>query len=197
MIDQEVRRSLSQDVRRLITGRMTNDAFDEAYYETYEASDDRAVSEVASFCYGLYSSDLLFPYRLRGRHAVDDETRSAAARAVLFLRSGFEYEWPEMQDFPQLRILRGLALSLGLPAGAVLSAICIPVFLSEPSREIGLLALLGVVLLVSSIALLFWQPSAVSDNWKAFRESGDYEVWPFLRRADFDEARTRCHMFAQ
>jgi hypothetical protein len=88
MIDRKLRAELSQDIRRLATGRMTNDAFDDLYYEVYERSDDRAVNEIAAFCYGLYSSDLLFPIRLRGRYALDAETKRTIARCVLFLRSG-------------------------------------------------------------------------------------------------------------
>lgn len=51
MVESELRKSLSQDVRRLITDRMTNDAFDDVYCELYESSDDRAVSKIASSCY--------------------------------------------------------------------------------------------------------------------------------------------------
>ena len=34
---------------------MTNDDFDDAYYEHYDSSDDRAVREISGFCYSLYS----------------------------------------------------------------------------------------------------------------------------------------------
>jgi hypothetical protein len=196
MIDHELRNSLSQDVRRLITGRMTNDAFDDAYYETYETSDDCAVTAIASFCYCLYSSDL-WTYRLRGRHAVDDETRSIAARSVLFLRSGLEYEWPPMPDNPALRMLASLAMFLGLPAGVAISLICIPLALSGSDDGItGPLAILGPLLLIGSTALEFFWSRLLSEDWKAFQDSGDHDVWPFIRRKDFDTARQTCHMFA-
>ena len=42
MVDTELRHRLSQDLRRLITGRMTNDEFDDVYYESYFDSDDLA-----------------------------------------------------------------------------------------------------------------------------------------------------------
>jgi hypothetical protein len=195
MIDHDLRKSLSQDVRRLITGRMTNDEFDEVYYDTYDSSDDQAVCAVASSCYCLYSD--AFPYRLRGVHAVDRETRSTAARAVLFLRSCIEYEWPPMPGFHWLDVPHAFASTSGIPAGIVLSVLSIPLFLSEPYLVLGLLALLGIVLLVGSIALIVWHRRFVSERWKSFRAAGDYDVWPFLRRADFDQARTSCHMFAR
>jgi hypothetical protein len=195
MIDLDVRRQLSQNVRRLVTGRMTNDDFDDIYYEVYAASADRAVREISAFCYGLYSSDLLGTYRLRGWHAVDPATRDAAARAVLFLRSGREYEWPDRPDNPGLRLLAGFAMFLGIPAGAALLLICIPLILSGSVDFGGTLALLGLAVLGASVAFTLWWPRLLSREWEAFQNSGDHDVWPFLRCADFDGARQSCHMF--
>jgi hypothetical protein len=196
MVDPQTRRLLSLDVRRLVTGRMTNDAFDDVYYETYERSDDRAVREIATFCYSLYSSDLLLPYRLRGRHSVDDETRSTAARSVLFLRSNFEYAWPPFPDNFALRVLAGLAMFLGLPGGIALLLICIPLELSGPDSMTAPLAIIAAFLLVGSAALAFYWPRFLRTDWQSFKESGDYDVWPFIRRKDFDTARQSCQMFA-
>jgi len=89
MVDSLKRRQLSQHLRQLVTGRATNDEFDEWYYNDYETSEDRATQAISAFGYSLYSD--LWPYRLRGVHAVDKETRRTAARCVLFLRSKLEY----------------------------------------------------------------------------------------------------------
>jgi hypothetical protein len=195
MIDAELRKSLSQDIRRLVGGRMTNDAFDDVYYEAYEASADRSVRETATFCYGLYSSDLPIPYRLRGWHAVDDETKTTAARCVLFLRSGFEYEWPEAPDNPLVRLLAGLAMFLGLPAGIAILLVSIPLALSGPDEMTAPLAIAGAILLLGSAALAFCWPWFLANDWKSFQESGDHDVWPFVKRKDFDKACATCHLF--
>jgi len=197
MIDPETRKSLSQDVRRLVTGRMTNDAFDHVYYESYESSEDRAVRAIASFCYGLYSSDLPAPYRLRGWHTVGDETRSAAARSVLFLRSGFDYQWPETPNNPIVRVLSGLAMFLGLPAGIAVLLVCIPLALSGPDEMTAPLAILGAILLAGSSAFAFGWHWFLADDWKSYQASGGYDVWPFIRREDFEQACATCHMFAK
>jgi hypothetical protein len=196
MVEPELRKSLSQDVRRLVTGRMTNNAFDDVYYELYESSGDRAVTEIASSCYCLYSSDLPLPYRLRGRYAVDDEVRSTAARSVLFLRSGLEYEWPPMPDNPGLRCLAGIALFGGIPGGIALLLISVPaLFLTPIDDMICGLAVLGIILLIgSSLLTLFW-PRLLAKDWDSFRQSGEYDVWPFIRRRDFELARRQCHLF--
>lgn len=64
MIDPEVRKSLSQDVRRLITGRMTNDAFDDIYYEEYQSADDRACCFRIACVVGMPLMQKLDPQRL-------------------------------------------------------------------------------------------------------------------------------------
>jgi hypothetical protein len=194
MIEPTLRKHLSQDLRRLITGRMTNDDFDEVYGDSYETSTDRAVSQIAGFGYSQYSSGLLFPIRLRGRHAVDKETRCTAARAVLFLRSGLKYEWPVTPDRECAAIFR----ALGIPIGFLLSVTCIPLAIYAPSvGGFAYLSILGPLLLIGALRVAFRLRHEVSEDQRLFDESGDFEVWPFLRREDFDEARRTCHMFAK
>ncbi len=196
MVDSDLRASLSQDVRRLVTGRMTNDDFDDAYYEHYDSSDDRAVREIAGFCYSLYSSDLLFPMRLRGRHALDADTKCTCTRAVLFLRSGLEYEWPAFPDEPGLRMFSGLAF-LGIPAGIAFLLVGTPLTLSGDMQFGAPLFVGGLLTLVGSI--WFWRswPKMLEPQWKSFRDSGDYDVWPFLRQSDFDHAKGTCHLLGR
>src|SRR5262245_45523315 len=197
MIEKSARRSLSQDVRRLLTGRMTNDQFDDVFYHQYDRSRDRAVGEISSFCYSLYSSDLLLPYRLRGPYTVDAETRSAAGRCVLFLRSGLEYEWPPFPDCIGIRVLAGFATSLGIPAGIALLLIGMTMFAGGWDYIVGLFAILGALLLVSSSAFSLLWPALRRNDWQAFYGQGDYDVWPFLRRQDFEHARMYCHLLGR
>lgn len=180
MIDIDTRRQLSADIRKLATGRMTNDEFDDVYYERYENSDDRAIREIAAHCYGLYSSDTLLPIRLRGRHALDSASRTAIARCVLFLRSGLQYEWPETPDSVGLRLLWALAFNLGLPGGIALALICIPATIDTPDPVTGTLAVVGILVAIASGLFLSRGSWFMRDAWDRYTAAGDYDAWPYL-----------------
>jgi hypothetical protein len=112
MVDLESRMNAGLLLRRLASGRLTNDEFDEAYPSW---SRDRGVRNISEFAWSLYSD--YHTHRLLGRHALTPETRRIAARCVLFLHSGVEYEWP---DPPRIRLGAELRqfLTLGLwPSG--------------------------------------------------------------------------------
>lgn len=200
MIDAELRKELSRDLRRLVTGRATNDAFDDAYYDRYSGSSDQAVENVAEFGYSLYSSDVLWSYRLKGRHAVDRATRRTAARCVLFLRSGREYEWRNKPSTTAARVLWGLLFSLGMPGGIAILICTIPPLAMdlEDVEFLWPLAVAGAVLLAVSVWYAFgrtgYRSTYESPAWKQWRSSGDFDVWPFLRRQDFDETRRECFL---
>jgi hypothetical protein len=189
MVGGELRSELSQDIRRLATGRMTNDAFDDRYYEVYVRSDDRAVKEIASFCCGLYSSDLLFPIRLRGRYALDAETRRTITRCVLFLRSDNEYGWPPFPDNLTARVLAGLSFGLGFPGGVAITLIGLGMVVFDPEPFAFFLLAIGLSTAAVCLYVGFIRSIVSPDEWCRFTGSGDYDCWPFLRRELFDNAR--------
>jgi hypothetical protein len=87
------RDDLALALRQLITGRLTNNEFDDGYYEKWYRCGDSAVAEIAKFGWGLYSSDV-GAYKLKGRHAVSPAEQAMANRAILFLQTELDYEWP-------------------------------------------------------------------------------------------------------
>lgn len=95
--DLKLRRELAQQLRWLVGGRITNDAFDDFLYERgCLGSDDRTVDELAWWGWTLYSDT--HTYRLTGKHTVGEDLRLSAVRAVVFLRSNTDYEWPSLQE---------------------------------------------------------------------------------------------------
>jgi hypothetical protein len=195
-MDPQLRIRLSQDLRRLVTGRITNDAFDDAYDEQYSSSNDSAIAVVAEFGYCLYSSDALIAYRLRGRHRLDRATRRAAARCVLFLRSKLAYEWPKEPASFKSQLLWALAFNLGLPGGIALlicSALPLIIFGADDPEFFLPIAAFGAFCLLSSVWYLFgsngYAAAYNSPEWRGWRQAGDFDVWPFYRREDFYRAR--------
>jgi hypothetical protein len=209
MIDHDLRRRLSQDLRRLATGRMTNDEFDEVYYEDYGGSQDAAVVAIAEFGYGFYSSDVLVPYRLKGRHALSKETRRMAARCVLFLRTGRRYEWPTWPGSAgYLRFMDCFAW-VGLQLGSAFS-VCFLMFL--PLRADSRIAFtwplvafwpIGAIS-VAATSFGIWyvfcggakRVRRKSSAWQQWLRDGDWDAWPFRRREDCYEARRSCHLLS-
>ena len=137
MIDRAGRDRLALFLRRLATGRITNDDYNDEYPVR---SPDSGIEAISRAGWTLYSDT--WTYRLRGRHALTRETLRAVARCILFLHSDQEFEWTP-----------------------------------EPRR-----GLTGFVLALLTFGRVDTR------NWKTWRAQGDYENWPFLRRADFDRA---------
>lgn len=204
VVDRNLRQQLSRDLRRLVTGRMTNDEFDDVYYDEFYNSKDRAVVEIGEFGYGLYSSDLFRPYRLIGRHAVKKDTRRTVARCVLFLRLECEYEWPQWPYATgALRfstVVAGFGLTIGCALGIcfVLMLLLVHTMNERLSFEWPLVLFwpvgaFGLASFVFSIWYFFCgEYRAVqrkSSTWREWLHAGDFDVWPFLCREDFYEAR--------
>jgi hypothetical protein len=51
-----------------------------------------------------------------------------------------------------------------------------------------------LLILAASLGLaLNWQ-KLFEPNMVRFRSAGDFDVWPFLKREEFDNARQTCHL---
>jgi hypothetical protein len=179
MIDRRARDELAQSLRLLVSGAMTNDDFDDRYYKDWLPSRDAAVSELSRFGWCLYSSDLLWPYKLRGRHAVSAADLQIVNRGLLFLATDLEYQWPTNVEGvepywtlwgPGCYLVLGLIL-LFSATGSALPGGLVP----------GILGLLCTYMTVHWLATHRQR----SEEMERFFASGDYSIWPFLRREDF------------
>lgn len=190
MVDELLRRKLSQDLRQLVSGAITTDEFDDAYFAEYERSNDATVRKIGEFGWSLFSDDR--NYRLRGRFAVDAETRSAAVRCVLLLRSGLEYEWPP----PPRSLLREFAdafVLLGVAVGAAITIVW-SLLLVNQVRDVEFMAPIGIAA-IALLSISVWYMCGGTRRWREtpawrqWRSNGDFDAWPFLRRRDFETAR--------
>jgi hypothetical protein len=184
MVDREARSKLREALSKLVGGELTNDQFDNLLAdEDWRDSPDRGVEEIAGFGYGLYSSDVLIPYRLKGRHEVRGEEREAAERCLKFLATDLEYQWPPFPNTNGQRFL-GMLAYLALPGGVALLLIGAAGFLSEGWKGFGDLGVWGLLLL--GLCWLLFRVAGIRNTpeWRSFWASGDREAWPFLKATD-------------
>jgi len=182
-IERDSRDELAECLRLLVNGQMTNDDFDDHYYDRWEKCTDRAVQAIANFGYCLYSSDLPGPYKLKGWHAVSARVRETAERSDLFLQSNLDYEWPESS----LSRIPGFCLSCGVILFVVSALLgTVGVFTKDfPWLFVSPLFVTVAALVATGFASSLRNKERY-DRWCGF---GDAEVWPFLRRSDYDRQR--------
>jgi hypothetical protein len=117
----------------------------------------------AVYEFSWYWFDDLSTHKLDGVHALSSETRNLADRCVLFLQTGFEYEW---KGFKFIGAFTDF-----------LAGIC------AQSSEIITLGLVEPPSLHPS-ALSFDKELAAWLN----QPEGDAAVWPFYRLSDYESA---------
>lgn len=100
MIDRAARDQLSRNLRLLISGKISNDEFEESVPATGE---DAAIKAFTDMAWLLYSDTR--EHRLVGRHSIHPAERREVLRWILFLDSDSEYRWPRM-SLPGLSPLR-------------------------------------------------------------------------------------------
>jgi hypothetical protein len=90
MIDKKSRKKLSESLRHLVSGQMTNYKFEGA---TPRKSPDRAIWPIRRQAWFLY--DDLHEHKLVKNYKLPKESKKEIARWILFLQTGLEYEWPQ------------------------------------------------------------------------------------------------------
>lgn len=191
MVDKEARAELRIAVRRLITGRMTNDDFDEVYGKHWN-SEDGAVASIAAFGWGLYSDT--WTYRLKGAHAVCPEVRSLASRSILFLYTDQEYEWPPFAGDSMISLLAGLG-RLGALASVALGLIFL---LGLPAKDAYVLWVTGppaLFLIIIWLAVSYLERRNHSARLLQLMQLGYFDFWPFLRSHDLEKAKKTVQFF--
>jgi hypothetical protein len=99
MIDRAARDQLSRNLRLLVSGRISNDQFEDGIPRTKDA----AVAACADMAWLLYGD--MKEHRLVGRNSIGPSERREVLRWILFLDSEFEYRWPRIRS-PGLQPLR-------------------------------------------------------------------------------------------
>jgi len=88
MIDRTARDRLSRNLKRLISGKISNDQFENS---TPDAGGDPGIIALADMAWLLYSE--MKEHRLVGRYSIEPSTRREVLRWIMFLDSDIEYRW--------------------------------------------------------------------------------------------------------
>lgn len=152
MVDRKRRNILVVLLRRLVTGQVTNDQFEEDLAKLFQGTDcefrhDRALCGVAEQSWFLYSDNEEHTLRLKKKSRRRQQRREVA-RWIMFLHTDLEYEWPDVDMIP--KPLPWL-LTLGIP-----------------HRR----------------------------RMRRFEKAGDWGVWPFIRKSDYDKALSTPKLLA-
>ncbi|MEW6355985.1 MAG: hypothetical protein AB1696_06660 [Planctomycetota bacterium] len=111
---------------------------------------------------------------LRGRYALTEDEWAMFSRCILFLKSEFEYQWPnyDFLDTPRGLFWVGLVGSFLVSLGLGLA------WLRWYAKWI-----LPVIIIV--IAGSWFRRK---QQWRRLQQAGDFSVWPFVARADYEKA---------
>ena len=172
MVDRQARRQYAQLLRQFISGHMTNKEYEKRFDGIQASAGDPAVQEVYDEIWMTY--DDCYTHRMTGAHQLTGENRHSVARMVLFLHSDREYSWPLSQPW-------GCLVTFLLAADFWAAVLAVDRWPDFALLAVTIGGVVAVPLLVCWIVLHL----CMKRRWDAV---GDTNVWPFLRRAVFDEA---------
>lgn len=91
MIDRNSRNKLAEEIRHFVGCFTDNFDFDDAIFEI--ETKDRGVNAIYDEVWLTY--DDLKRHKLEGKWALTEEQIAIVKRAIVFLKSDFEYRWPK------------------------------------------------------------------------------------------------------
>ena len=168
MVDRKARCEYAQLVRQFISGRMTNDEYEQRFFSLCAGKKDLALVEiyagVDTLCEDACPSKLTQCWRL------NNDARRRVAQAVLFLQSDAEYQWSEKLWDGSVFLFTAFCISL--------------LFALLPETPLPIRFAASVPLIAA------WQ---WYEQWQRRRLTivGDKEAWPFLHQADLEAAKSR------
>ncbi len=169
MIDNEARNKAAVLLRQYQTGKITDSDFKKAWPKK---SHDPALPEILI---GLFPTAHLHKLKIKELELTPAERRDRVYRSILFLETNLKYEWPLEGGFLTWANLIFLAVILG---GIGLG------FYFRTGSHIHFIFGAGVWVL----SLL------VKKRIREKKEHGDYDIWPFLRRTDYDQELERIEL---
>lgn len=91
MIDRKARNKLAEEIRHFVECFTDNFEFDDAIFEL--ETEDRGVNAICDEMWLTY--DDLQRHKLKDKWALNENQLVVIKRAIVFLKSDFEYRWPK------------------------------------------------------------------------------------------------------
>lgn len=111
MIDRKARNLIAESTRHYLSGLSTNFKFDDSLFQI--SSDDAAIDAIRNNLWLIY--DDLREHKHEGKWELSAAQREIAVRIIMFLKSDFEYTWPNVPTW--YRIFRPMIWLVSIGAG--------------------------------------------------------------------------------
>ncbi len=189
MVDRKSRTELAAALRQLFNFRMTTAEFRERATKQWFSSADEAVRVISLFGTTALSGDLVFPSWLEHGRMDSIPAYRKAARCIWFLQTDLTYQWPRHPEHnPLSRLARwavilAAASTIGLFLFSLIELFTSSSFSGGSAVWLALAAAVATVL--GRMTLRLWFHA----SQRRFELSGDYNVWPFYNREDYQQAR--------
>jgi hypothetical protein len=187
MVDRVARRRLAELLRHVLAGQISKDEFLFEAEDLMAASGDDALCAVFAAVGSLYTDEsALWNVHFRDSFRLPAKVRRRLNIAALFLYSDAEHQWPPSAGPRGMYVDCLLACTCGASILAGLIFLAVSAFSSW-------FAVVGVGCVAAAVWLYRLSQELAKRSvarWEAEQARyGDFDVWPFLRQADFEEAK--------
>ncbi len=189
MVDRKSRTELASALRQLFNFRMTTAEFRDRAGKQWSNSLDEAVRIISQFGTTALSGDMVFPSWLEHGRLDSIPAYRKAARCIWFLQTDLSYQWPRHPEHnPLARLARwavivAAATTIGLILFALVELFTSSAFSGGSAVWLTIASAAATVLGWMSLRIWFHA------SQRRFELSGDYNVWPFHNREDYQQAR--------
>lgn len=189
MVIREDRDKLHELMTAFRTGELSVDAFVKALDNSKLArSRDRIVAGLMT-AMGESVVDDHFPFwgTMPAKwQDLDDQVQQIFDRCCLFLRTNLEYSWPPYRAWRGNTMASCVVAPLWAFTAMLAVAVVLTVFWFGPDFLVGVP---GVVVLICVSVLAYRAARKFEAAEKdEYEQIGDYEVWPFLHRQEYEQA---------